>query len=142
MELSVIVISGIAVGIAAYSHIVMRAVANLDYDEKLATIASHSERIKTKKSLNTIETIKYDFSAVSNLRWYASREKKEKLIRDFIIPILEEIIDSENVSGESAIAVGDIIKTAQKYKIDTDKINELRQKLRATESNESYNIKP
>ena len=107
----------------------MRAVANLEYDEKLAIMASHSEGIKNEKSLGSIERIKNDFSAASNLQKYADEKKKEKLIEDYIIPILEIILNNE-ISGQSAVAVAEIINIALKYNIATDNLKKLRQKLR------------
>jgi len=123
------IISIIAIVIAIKSDWMMRAVANLEYDEKLAIMASHSEGIKNEKSLGSIERIKNDFSAASNLQKYADEKKKEKLIEDYIIPILEIILNNE-ISGQSAVAVAEIINIALKYNIATDNLKKLRQKLR------------
>ena len=124
------IISIIAIVIATKSDQKMKAIVNLEYDEKLAIMASHSERIKTDKSLGSIERIKNDFSAVSNLQKYADDKKKEKLIEDYIIPILETILNDGEVSGQRAVAVDEIINIALKYNISADKIKSLRQKLR------------
>jgi len=79
--------------------------------------------------LGFIETIKNDFSAVSNLQKYADRKKKEELIENYIIPILEDILNNK-ISGQSAVAVAEIINIALKYNISTDNLKKLRQKLR------------
>jgi len=125
-----LVISLVALFIAMQSARMMKSVANLEYDEKLAVMASHSEKIKADKSLRLIETIRNDFYAVSNLKKYASNEKKDRLIEDYIIPILKETIGSENMNAQQAIAIKDIIDIALKYDIASDKVKNLRQKLR------------
>ena len=124
-----IFVSAIALYISIRSDQKMKALANLEFDEKLAVMASHSGRIKTDRSLSFIETIKNDFSAVSNLQKYADRKKKEELIENYIIPILENILNNK-ISGQSAVAVAEIIDIALKYNIATDKLKKLRQKLR------------
>lgn len=122
-------VSVIALYISIRSDQRMKDLANLEFDEKLAVMASHSERIKTNRSLGFIETIKNDFSAVSNLQKYADRKKKEELIENYIIPILEDILNNK-ISGQSAVAVAEIIDIALKYNISTDNLKKLRQKLR------------
>jgi len=124
-----IVVSAIALYISIRSGQRMKDLANLEFDEKLAVMASHRERIKTNRSLGFIETIKNDFSAVSNLQKYADRKKKEELIENYIIPILEDILNNK-ISGQSAVAVAEIINIALKYNISTDNLKKLRQKLR------------
>jgi len=124
------IISIFAIKIAKKSDQMMRAIANLEYDEKLAIMADHSEKIKNDKSSGYIERIKNDFSAVSNLQKYADEKKKEKLIKDYIIPILETILNDGEVSGQRAVAVDEIINIALKYNIATEKIKSLRQKMR------------
>jgi len=124
-----IVISLIAICISKKSDQRIKALANLEFDEKLAVMASHSEKIKTNKSLGFIGTIKNDFSAVSNLQKYADHKKKEELIEHYIIPILKTILTNK-VSGQSAVVVNEIIDIALKYNIATDNLKKLRQKLR------------
>jgi len=125
-----LVISLVAILIAVQSARMMKSVANLEYDEKLAVMASHSEKIKADKSLRLTETIRNDFYAVSNLKKYASNEKKDRLIEDYIIPILKETIGSENMNAQQVIAIKDIIDIALKYDIASDKVKNLRQRLR------------
>jgi len=126
------IISIIAIIIAITSDRKMIAIANSAYDEKLAIMADHCEKIKKNKSLGFIERIKYDFSAVSNLQKYADVKKKEKLIEDYIIPILETILNDREISSQRAVAVAvnEIIDIALKYNIATEKIKSLRQKMR------------
>lgn len=123
-------ISIIAIYISIKSDKRMKALASLEFDEKLAVMASHSERIKTDKSLGFIERIKNDFSAASNLQKYADAKKKEELIENYILPILKTILNDEKVSGQSAVATAEIIDIALKYNVATDKIKSLRQILR------------
>lgn len=123
-------ISIIAIVIAIKSNRKMKAMANLEYDEKLAIMASHSERVKMDKSLCSIERIKNDFSAVSNLRKYADYKKKEELIENYIIPILKRILNNGEVSGQRAVTIAEIIDIALKYNIATDKIKTFKQKMR------------
>ena len=148
MALSVILgilsffISIVAIGIAIYSHVMMKSIANLEYDEKLAIMASHKEGIKSNKSSVFIERIKNDFSAVSNLKFADSR-KKEELIDNYIIPILETVLNDGEVSGAVAIPLKEIIDIALKYNIANDKIKSLKQKLREeSKSTGEYIIKP
>lgn len=136
MEISIL-LGIIAIGISIIALIIsfksdkrIEALANLEFDEKLAVMASHSERIKADKSLSSIERIKNDFSAVSNLQKYANSKKKEELIENYIIPILETILNGEKVSGQRAVATAEIIDIALKYNIATDKIKSLKQRLR------------
>jgi hypothetical protein len=139
MELSLIlgilslVISIIAIGIAIKSDRMMKSIANLEYDEKLAIMASHSERIKTDKTLGSIERVKNDFSAVSHLQKYADSTRKEKLIEDYIIPIVKTVLDDSNLRGDCTVAITEIIDIALRYGIGTDKLKSLRQRLRGNE---------
>jgi len=135
MELSLIlgilsfIISIVAIVIAIKSGRIIKAIANLEYDEKLAIMASHSERIKTDKTLGSIERLKNDFSAVSNLQRYANNKKKEELIENYIVPILESILEGK-VSGQCAVATAELIDIALKYNIATEKLKNFRQLLR------------
>ncbi|MCZ7399173.1 MAG: hypothetical protein O8C62_05740 [Candidatus Methanoperedens sp.] len=123
-------ISIIAIGITIKSDRMMKSIANLEYDEKLAIMASHSEKIKTDKSLGFLERIKNDFSAVSNLQVYANSKRKEKLIEDYIIPIVETVLNDSNLRSECAVVISEIIDIALGYGIATDRIKNLRQRLR------------
>ena len=120
----------------------MESVANLEYDEKLAIMASHSEKIKNDKTLGFIERIKNDFSAASNLQKYADSKKKEELIENYIIPILETVLNDGEVKGAVAIAVNEIIDITLKYNIATDNIKRLKQRLREMKSIGEYKILP
>src|SRR2546428_4686419 len=87
-----VIASVIACVIAIRSDHIVKSMANLEYDEKLGVMAHHRDAVKTDKSLGEIELIKHDFRAVSNLQKYASKMKREELIENHIIPILEEIL--------------------------------------------------
>lgn len=124
------IISIIAIIIAIKSDRKMKAIANLEYDEKLAIMASHSEKVKTEDNLASIERIKHDLSAVSNLRKYADRGKKEALIENYIIPILDRVLNRGDVSGERAVVIAEIIDIALEFNIATEGLKDLRKRLR------------
>jgi hypothetical protein len=56
-------------------------IAKLEYDEKLARMALHSERIKTDKTFGHIEQVKNDFSVISTLKNYANNRIKREIDR-------------------------------------------------------------
>ncbi len=125
-----VVISIIAIIIAIKSDRIIRAVANLNFDEKLAIMAGYLIDTQTDKSRATIERLRNDFAAVSNLKIYTSDDRKDKLITFYIIPILGNLLEGGNITGESAVLVKEIIDAAHNYNIRNDKISELRMILR------------
>lgn len=125
-----LIASAIAIGIAIKSDRVVKAISNLSFDEKLAMMAIYLINTKTDKSRGIIERIRNDFSAVSNLKDYTKSDRKEKLIVFYIIPILDNLLDGGNIHGESAVLIKEIIDVAQSYNIQSDKISNIRLKLR------------
>lgn len=127
-----VVISAAALIIARCSDRMMKALGNLHYDEKMAMMNAHLRRIRSEKTktLESIEALKYDFWAVTSLRAYADSEKKEKLIRHYIIPMVEELLRGPTLEGPSATALQDILETAEEYNIGLDDIKELGRKFR------------
>ena len=118
-----------------------RALAYLEFDEKLAVMAGSKEKIKTGKA--NLESIKNDFSAVSNLKYLVELEKREELIAKYMIPIIEHaikrIVDFIWIEGFDIIVddailndfklLEDIIEIALEYNIEVDKLKILRKKL-------------
>jgi hypothetical protein len=130
-----------------------RALAYLEFDEKLAVMAGSKEKIKTGKA--NLESIKNDFSAVSNLKYLVELEKREELIVNYMIPIIEhaikrieyfikieDFIEIEDFDIIEDVAIlndikllgdikllEDIIEIALEYNIETDKLKILREKL-------------
>ncbi len=122
---------------------VIRAIANLKYDEKLAVMAIHladALRIPEtdltdgdkKQLILLIESVEYDLSAVTSLISYGSSLKKTKLISEFIKPIVDKFL-SINLEFGAANAVGRIIEMALSYKIDADEFKDFQRRLRRVE---------
>ena len=125
----------------------MTAIANLDFDEKLARMAQYLDEIhgitsnfkkmgigaEADEFLNTIRSIKNDFSAVSNLKEYASIDKKEELITRYIIPILKDLHQLKNlylhanmpISSEWDVLFEEIKKIAIDYNIDAQTLRSI-----------------
>lgn len=124
-----LLMSAIAVCIAISSDQRMKALSNLEFQEKLAAMAGHLSNIRNDRSSLPAERIRNDFAAVSNLKNYASKEKQEKLIRDYGIPILKEYLRSEMEQGV-AITVKEMIDIALSYRIESSELEKLRQRAR------------
>ncbi|HAW57895.1 MAG TPA: hypothetical protein DCX03_02585 [Bacteroidales bacterium] len=124
-----LLISVFAAWLAVSSDRRMKALSNLQFQEKLAVMANHLKNIASDKSSLRAETILNDFEGASHLREYASKDKKEKLIRDYIIPILKIYLNDRADQG-LAIAAKGIIDIALPYQIDLNELEKLRQKTR------------
>jgi|SRR5713101_4885912 len=122
-----LVASVIALWIARGSDRRMEALSDLQFQEKLAVMAGHLSNIKRDKSSLRVEMIRSDFDAAPSLKNYTSKEKQEKMIRDYMIPILNECLSS-NMEQGIAIAVKEIIDTALSYQIDSSELETLRQR--------------
>jgi len=124
-----LLISAVAVWIAIRSDRRMKALSNLEFQEKLAAMAGHLRNLKQDKSSLHAERIRNDLAAVSSLKNYASKENQEKLIRDYVIPILQEYLRGKMEQGV-AITVKDIIDIALSYRIESAELESLRQRAR------------
>lgn len=109
---------------------VIRALANLEYDEKLSMMAIHLNRLRQEPSLVAAESAKHDLRAVSNLRNYASEERKDCLIKEYVIPMIRECL-AKGSSGGVAITVNEIIDVALNYGIARDQLEELKRQARS-----------
>ena len=121
--------SAVAVWLAITSDRRMKALSNLQFQEKLAVMAGHLRRLREDKSSLGAEVIRNDLEAASNLRKYASKEKREKLIRDYVVPILREYLSGKMEQG-LAITVKEIIDIAISYRIESAELESLRQRAR------------
>ena len=107
----------------------MKALSNLEFQEKLAAMAGHLRTIRQDKSSLRAEQICNDLAAVSSLKNYASKEKQEKLIRYYAIPILKEYLSGAMEPGV-AITVKEMIDIALSYRIESSELESLRQRAR------------
>ncbi|MGH8500533.1 MAG: hypothetical protein ACRERV_17230 [Methylococcales bacterium] len=119
-------ISVVALWLAIISDRRMQALSNLEFQEKLATMARHLSNIRQDRSSLGAEQILNDLAAASSLQKYASKEKQEKLIRDYVIPILKEYLSSGMEQGV-AITVNRIIDIALSYGIESSELKTLQQ---------------
>lgn len=114
-----------------------RALAYLEFDKNLAVMAESKEKLK--RGGGNIEGIKNNFSAVSNLKYSVELKKREELIVNYMIPIIEHAIkriedlieigaDDDVISNEFKL-LEDIIEIALEYNIETDKLKFHREKL-------------
>lgn len=127
-----LLVSAIAVWIAIGSGRRMKALSNLEFQEKLAVMAGALSTVKEDKSLLRAEQIRNDLAAASNLKSYVSRETQEKLVRDYVIPILDEYLNTDLDQGV-AITVKEIIDIALSYGIESSELESLRQRARGLE---------
>jgi hypothetical protein len=122
-------VSAFAVWLAIVSDRRMKALSNLQFQEKLAVMASHLKNLRGDKSALGAERILNDFEAASHLRKYVAKEKQEKMICDYIVPILKEYLGDKMEQG-LAISVKGIIDIAASYRIESSELETLRQKAR------------
>lgn len=124
-----LLVSAIAVWIAISSDRRMKALSDLEFQEKLAAMAGHLSNLRQDKSSLRTERIRNDLAAVSSLKNYASKENQEKLIRDYVIPILKEYL-SDKLEQGAAITVKEMIDIALSYGIESAELEGLRQRAR------------
>ncbi len=123
-------VSGIAFWFALKSDKKMQAIADLNFDEKLAMFAHYLDEARHNVSVQLLERMRNDFFAVSNLHKYASKIKKERLIKDYLIPLIRLLIANEDLSRECMIPLNEIIEKALQYNIDSNNIQNFKEQLR------------
>ena len=133
-----LVISLLAVKIAKESDRKMKAIADSQIDEKLAKFAEHlSDTNATLKhikcpyprvvwTLNEIRMLNSDLNAASDLKDYASVEKKKALITKYIIPILKNLYSMKKRYQRDLNSLGnhDLIRYYPDYRISLDEWEE------------------
>ncbi len=124
-----LLVSAFAVWLAIVSDRRMKALSNLQFQEKLAIMASHLKNLRVDKSVLGAERILNDLEGASHLRKYVAKEKQEKLIRDYVVPMLKEYLSDKMEQG-LAISVKGIIDIAVSYRIESFELESLRQKAR------------
>lgn len=124
-----LVVSAFAVWLAIASDHRMKALSNLQFQEKLAIMANHLMNLNGNKSLLGAERILNDFEGATHLREYVAKEKQEKMIRDYVIPMLKEYL-SDTMEQGLAISVKGMIDLAFSYQIESSELESLRQKTR------------
>ena len=93
-------------------------------------MAIHLNRLRQESSLVAADVARHDLRAVSNLREYASEERKDRLIREYVIPMIRECLARE-LSGGVAITVNEMIDIALNYGIAVDQLEELKRQARS-----------
>lgn len=123
-------ISFIAIVISIMSDRRMRALANLEFDEKLSVLVGYKRKAEMDKDLN-IEKTKHNFRAVSNLKKWIDPRRKKELIADYIIPIIENALEKEDIirNYAKAKALDEMIEIATGYHVESEKLKTLRKKL-------------
>lgn len=76
-----------------------------------------------------VERVENDFRTVSNLKSFASSDKKSNLIKNYIIPLVKKYVSLQLEPG-AANAVGRIINMTLDYKIETNEVDRLKETLR------------
>lgn len=105
----------------------MEALANLEFEEKLAVLSHRKEPRYFEKKAYSIEDTKNNFRSVSYLKNWVQPNKREDLIINYIIPILEIIKKFENKLSRKEIEnVLEIIDIALDYNLDLDTLNEIK----------------
>lgn len=123
-------ISFIAIIISITSNRTMGSLTNLEFDEKLAVLAGYKKKAEIDKDLETEKT-KNNFRAISNLKKWIDQKRREELIADYIIPIIENAVEKEDVvrNYAKAKALDEMIEIALGYNLETEKLKTLRKKL-------------
>lgn len=124
-----LLISVVALWIAMKSDRRMKALSNHHIQEKLAVFASYLPSVQRDRTVPLAERIRNDLAAVSELRAFTSDNQNKKLIRDYVLPILNEYLRTP-MEPEVSIAVFEIINTASKFQIYTPEIENLQQRAR------------
>ena len=127
-----LILAFVAITLSMRSNRIIASLGNLEYDEKLAVMSGHVRNVRDDDDVALIRKIKHDFMAVSNLKRYASSQKKEDLIHECVIPIVRAAIENNRVSGSYAFCLKDMLETALDYGVDTSVIKELLDKLKAS----------
>lgn len=123
-------ISFIAIIISITSNRMMVSLTNLEFDEKLAVLAGYKKKAEIDKDLETEKT-KNNFRAISNLKKWIDQKRREELIANYIIPIIENAVGKEDVvrNYAKAKALDEMIEIALGYNLETEKLKTLKKKL-------------
>lgn len=103
----------------------MKAIANLEFDEKIVMMGIYKEAIINKKNEEIkiridLERVKNEFQAVSNLKRYADENRKDKLINEYIRPIIDSIEKDENLKKKYKDALNEIKKIALEFGVKSE----------------------
>ena len=128
-----IFISIMALYISSKSDQKMKALTNLEFDEKIVMMSVYKDNILN--DLSNIRRMKNDLRAVSNLIKYANPKRKEEVIKEYVIPSIENILDEYNIKNEG-YKIGSYtkdlkqtIKIALKFNVEIKKLKEIEKKL-------------
>lgn len=106
-----------------------KALANLEFDEKMAVMAHYKHKALHEGLFETIEMVRNDFRAVTHLKDWVDRGMRERLIRDYILTIVEaaeediRLMDNTDKRG----ALKEIICIALGYNIEIERLSEFDQ---------------
>ncbi len=107
------------------------ALANLNFDEKLAVMAWNKQAIHKATDFQFLEQMRNDFKAASHLKQWVDPRKKEELIVNYILPIIEHATASEKVRNDKS-KVGflrEIMNIDLDYNIEVKMINSFKKQL-------------
>ena len=128
-----IFISIIAFVISSKSDQRMKVLVNLQFDEKIAIMSTYKDNILNV--LSDIRKMKNDLRTLSNLIKYADRKKKEEVIKEYVIPSLENVLSEYQIENEGykigsyAKDLKQIIKIAIKFNVEIKKLKEIEKRL-------------
>ena len=138
-----VLISLFALAIAIYSELRMRALAQLEFDEKRAVLTREREFAESQAQIN-IETASLNFQAVSNIRRWIPKEKRSALITLVVKPIVESALKNEEIlkSFPQAKALEQMITTAIQYGVEADRFRDFLQQLQRQSSSTKQKKRP
>ena len=107
------------------------ALANLHFDEKIAVMAHNREEVKGEVGFRFIERVRNDFIAASHLKEIVDPAKREELITNYMIPIIETAIQKKEVISDypKARILEQIIEIALEYNVEKDTLKNHKKKL-------------
>ncbi len=107
------------------------ALANLNFDEKIAVMAHNKEEIKGEVGFRFIERVRNDFIAASHLKEIVDPSKREELITNYMIPIIENAIQNNKLISDypKARMLEQIIEIALEYNVEKDILKNFKKKL-------------
>ena len=102
----------------------IEAMANLEFDEKLAVMASYKRRALSGELYDFVEMIRNDLRAATHLKDLVERSMRETLVRDYILIIVESALNDIRLmdNSDKRQAIKEIIQIALQYNLEVDRL--------------------
>ncbi len=122
------VLGMIALGLAVRNDRVVKALSNLEFDEKRAVISEYCRRVEDSRGdVEYLRPMEANVSALAHLASYLDEEKRERLIREDLLPALQHLSDQKPTPRP--VVVKTMVEEALKFGVCEEALKQLKSDL-------------